>query len=381
MTPSPLEKSAAYLALCDQIGEHGPCRFDDFMTFALYHPRYGYYSRAVQIFGQEGDFITAPELTPLFGQTIGQALVPLIKQTGGVVYEFGAGTGKLARDILSVAHGHIDRYVIIDVSGGLKEKQMATLSARFDRDVLQKVEWSTHLPEKLKGVVLGNELLDSIPVRRFCLSNDGLKEAFVSLEGDRLELLWSQADTSQTRKVEDLHEQYGPWPYPYYLEMSEQVEAWVTSITRRLDGVALMIDYGKSGAEYYAPTHTQGHLRAHARHIAHDGFLEKLGEQDLTCHVDFSLIYRAIADNGGQLEGYCTQGKWLLELGILDLANSLIAKTSDRPTIELNQALNMLVNQSDMGESFKVICWSAGMEPDDCGLIQAFLSADDSHRL
>ncbi|BET27363.1 SAM-dependent MidA family methyltransferase [Limnobacter thiooxidans] len=353
-------------------------RFDEFMHFALYNPQYGYYSRGEGIFGGEGDFVTAPELSPLFGQTLGKAIREVLPRCGGVVYEFGAGTGKLACDVLATAGDLITQYNIVDVSGGLKLVQLANLMAQHGPEIEKKVRWLSTLPDKLNGVILGNEVLDATPVRRFKWSNTGPLEAWVQQVDGALQLVWQAADPQFATTVTQLQTQHGPWPEGYESEVAEQSIAWVKTVTDRLNGIALMIDYGFHGALYYLPTRHKGTLRATSRHTAHDDFLAKVGEQDLTAHVNFSAVYSALSSCGGELEGYSHQGEFLLGHGILELATQQPEFTHPTRGAHLRQNLNTLLNEADMGEAFKVICWSKGVNAEGTTLNQAFLANDRS---
>lgn len=356
-------------------------RFDEFMRFALYDPQYGYYARGEQIFGREGDFITAPELSPLFGQTLGKALREVLPRCGGTVFEFGAGTGQLACDVLRTAGDLITQYNIVDLSGGLKELQRANLIALHGPDIERKVRWLSELPEQIHGLVLGNEVLDATPVRRFKWQQNRPQEAWVQNVNDTLRFVWRPADPLFATAIQQLHQAHGPWPEGYESEIAEQSSAWVKTITERLNGIALMIDYGFHEAVYYHPTRTQGTLRATSRHTAHDDFLVKVGEQDLTAHVDFSAVYAALSCCGGELEGYCHQGEFLLANGILDLAQQQPEFTHPTRGALMRQNLNTLLNEADMGEAFKVICWSKGINAEGTGLSHAFLDNDRSGEL
>ncbi|HEX4855867.1 MAG TPA: SAM-dependent methyltransferase [Limnobacter sp.] len=353
-------------------------RFDEFMRWALYDPQHGYYSRGEHIFGSSGDFVTAPELSPLFGQTLGTALAEVLDRCGGVMYEFGAGTGRLASDILGAAGRHIREYNIIDLSGGLKYLQHTRLVAQHGEEILQKVRWLNQLPSRLDGVVVGNEVLDATPVRRFKWHSSGPLEAWVQNMHDHLQLLWKAADPLFAAEINRLQQAWGPWPEGYESEMAEQSMAWVKTITERLNGVALMIDYGFHEAQYYSPQRNRGTLRATSRHTAHDDFLAKPGEQDLTAHVNFSAVYQAFSECGGELEGYCHQGEFLLAHGILSAAEKLEDFTHPTQGAHLRQRLNMLLSEADMGEAFKVICWSKGVHAEGTRLAQAFLDHDRS---
>lgn len=353
-------------------------RFDEFMRHALYDPQHGYYARGERIFGREGDFITAPELSPLFGETLGRAIRDVLPRCSGVVYEFGAGTGQLACDILGAAGDLISQYNIVDLSGGLKPVQLAKLVNRHGAGIVDKVRWLNELPNELRGVVLGNEVLDATPVRRFKWQSSGPLEAWVQHLNGELRLVWKPADPLFATAVQTLQTAHGPWPEEYESEIAEQSAAWVNTITERLHGIALMIDYGYHEALYYHPSRTHGTLRATSRHTAHDDFLAKPGEQDLTAHVNFSAVYTALSNCGGELEGYSHQGEFLLAHGILDLAQNQPDFTDPARGALMRQNLNTLLNEADMGESFKVICWSKGVNAEGTQLGHVFLNNDRS---
>lgn len=353
-------------------------RFDEFMRFALYDPQHGYYARGEQIFGGQGDFITAPELSPLFGQTLGKALREVLPRCNGVVYEFGAGTGQLACDILQTAGDLITHYYIVDVSAGLKPVQLAKLKALHGPDVAQKVHWLGELPAELHGVVLGNEVLDATPVRRFKWQANGPLEAWVQHLDGELRCVWKQADDEFAAAISNLQATHGPWPEGYESEIAEQSIAWVKTITERLNGVVFMIDYGFHEAAYYHPSRSKGTLRATSRHTAHDDFLVKVGQQDLTAHVNFSAVYDALTSCNGELEGYAHQGEFLLAHGILELAQKQPEFTHPTRGALVRQNLNTLLNEADMGEAFKVICWSKGVNAEGTRLANVFLDKDRS---
>ncbi len=366
-------------------------RFDEFMRLALYHPHYGYYSRGDRIFGREGDFITAPGLSPLFGHTIGNSVRDALTVCSPVIYEFGAGDGHLACDILSATGNQLDKYNIIDLSGGLKAKQAERVERELPPELACKVDWLHELPDCFDGIVIGNELLDALPVRRFTWTADGVLETFVTVDDSHGSSpapaypLLTCADLPAALDIqqvtEQLREKHGPWPSPYRSEWGVEARAWIETVTQKLRGIALMIDYGRDAEQYYHHTQSQGFLRAHSQHIAHDGFLEGIGLQDLTCHVDFSGIYESIVHAGGELEGYCTQSAFLRHHGILDLAASDAQFLDPLEGGAHRQAINMLLSEAEMGETFKVMCWSKGIELPDGKLRSGFIQYDLSHLL
>jgi SAM-dependent MidA family methyltransferase len=221
-------------------------------------------------------------------------------------------------------------------------------------------------------------VLDATPVRRFKWCSAGPLEAWVQHIDGALQTLWQPADPQLAALVEELQVQHGPWPEGYESEVAEQSIAWVKTVTERLNGVALMMDYGFHEAMYYHPTRSKGTLRATSRHTAHDDFLAKVGQQDLTAHVNFSAVYSALSACGGELEGYSHQGEFLLAHGILELANQEPEFIHPTRGAKQRQNLNTLLNEADMGEAFKVICWSKGVNAEDTELSRVFLTHDRS---
>lgn len=351
------------------------------MRWALYDPQWGYYSQGEGIFGQEGDFITAPELTGLFGRTLGRAILPVLQTGLTHIYEFGAGRGKLALDLLCEIGDSVSHYTIVELSGSLREAQRALLHQKLPASIFDKVSWIEELPDRLDGIVVTNELLDAIPVRRFKFSSEEISEAYVDLKNEQLHMSFKVADQAMKNHVQALEAAYGPWPEGFTSEWAEQVHAFVRTITEKLEGVCLMVDYGMDASQYYQASHQQGHLRAHSRHTAHDDFLIHPGQQDLTSHVNFTDVYDAVVDADGQLEGYSSQGNFLLQHGLLELAQKEPDLTHPTKGGPLRQALNTLTSEAAMGLSFKVMCWSRGFELQEGKLMTGFLSADLSHQL
>lgn len=385
--PTTLPDLAARLDMAERMKQQGSLRFDEWMRLALYHPDYGYYSKGERIFGAGGDFVTAPVLSTLFGRTLAKSIAETFKQVQPVIYEFGAGQGHLATQILSEVGEKLEAYCIVDLSGALQAQQAATLKANLPEAIYNKVKWLDHLPETLKGWVIGNELLDAMPVRRFGWQSGHVTEYHVMLDrqagADFPVFTWLEkpAPTTLNTHVHTLAQHYGPWPSLYQSEVGEQAFAWVRTITQRLQGYALMIDYGRDASQYYAPQQNQGFLRAHSQHVAHDGVFEAIGLQDLTCHVDFSAVYNAFCEAGADLEGYCTQSAFLRHHGILDMAQAIPEWTDPVVGGQQRQALNMLLSEAEMGENFKVICWSRGCNLEDTALQAGFLAHDLSHQL
>ena len=351
-------------------------RFDRFMQAALYDPVHGYYSRADRVFGPEGDFVTAPELSSLFGRTLACALREAVRDCGGHIWEFGAGRGLLARDILTELGDEVTCYHIVDVSGALQTLQRETLQAGgIDTDA--RVRWETQLPDTLEGVLIGNEVLDAMPVRLFAWNAGTVCERFVGLsDAAQRTVAWQDLppDDELRHAVESLHQTHGPWPDDYVSEWPEQAIAFVRTITQALKGVALFVDYGFGAGEFYHPQRSTGTLVAHHRHKMSDEVLDRPGEQDITAHVDFSALFEAQHAAGGELLGYTSQAAFLLHNGLLEKLDASASPAR-------RQAIQTLVNPSEMGELFKVMAWCRGVNPDHWALTRTLAQMDRSRQL
>jgi SAM-dependent MidA family methyltransferase len=342
--------------------------FDRFMAMALYEPGLGYYAHASRKFGhlpqQGSDFVTAPELTPLFGHALARQVAQALAATGTrAVWEFGAGSGALALQLIEAldrAGQPLDRYTIVDLSGALRERQRATLAAHAER-----VRWVDALPEHIEGVVVGNEVLDAMPVTLLARVDGAWFERGVALDGDRL--AWADRPTALRPPLEV------PGPHDYLTEIHPQAEAFVRTLADRLvRGAAFFIDYGFPEAEYYHPQRSMGTLVAHQAHRRDDDVLGRPGEKDLTAHVNFTGIALAAQGAGLDVIGYTGQGRFLINAGLIDLAREAGPRE--------NAMMQKLVNEHEMGELFKVIALappasSAGWVP------IGFATGDRTHRL
>jgi SAM-dependent MidA family methyltransferase len=343
--------------------------FDRFMAIALYEPGLGYYANALAKFGQMpqsgSDFVTAPELTPLFGQALARQVAQALAATGtDEVWEFGAGTGALALQVieaLALLGQPLRRYTIVDLSGSLRERQRATLAAHGER-----VHWADALPERMQGVVLGNEVLDAMPVQLLARVNGAWHERGVALDTEGV-LTWVDRATALRPPLEV------PGTHDYVTEIHPQAEAFVRTLADRLhQGAAFLLDYGFPEAEYYHPQRAMGTLICHRAHRSDDDPLSDLGDKDITAHVNFTGIALAAQDAGMDVLGYTSQGRFLLNCGLLDLAQSADARQ--------NAMMQKLLNEHEMGELFKVIALApagggAGWAP------LGFAVGDRTHRL
>jgi len=336
----------------------GSIPFARFMELALYAPELGYYSAAQPKFGEAGDFVTAPELSPLFGLCLANQIAQVLEQVdGGDILEAGAGSGMLAAEVLLAleARGRLPQhYFILELSAALRALQQHTLERRAPH-LLARVCWLDALPPPgFRGVVLGNELLDALPVTRFRVNGGGVLEQHVRYDGDEFAFCEQPASAGVTARVAALG-----LPSNYVSELGLQADAWLRSVATRLElGVVLLLDYGFPRAELYHPQRAHGTLMCHYRHRSHDNPLILVGLQDITAHVDFTAIAEAGHDTGLKLFGYTSQAAFLIGCGLTELA---IESMDLRPQLEQAQAMNKLTAPHEMGELFKVIALGRGV--------------------
>jgi SAM-dependent MidA family methyltransferase len=357
------QRVTAYLrSLIDGAGGWIP--FSRFMEAALYAPGLGYYAAGAMKFGAAGDFVTAPELTPLFGRSLAHAIAPVLApcpgggRTGGDLLEVGAGSGRLAADLL----GELEklntlptRYCILEVSADLRERQQETI-ARALPHLAERVLWLDALPTHFSGAILGNEVLDALPVELVHWTEEGPRVRGVALEGEAF--AWQDrpiADPALRARAEALNLAPG-----YLSEINLAAGALIASLARSLDhGLILMIDYGFGESEYYHPQRHMGTLRAHYRHHALDDPFYLPGLCDLTAHVDFSAAARAGTAAGLELAGYTSQAGFLLGSGLADLLMQTPVADATAYLPQAN-AVQRLVSPAEMGELFKVIALTKG---------------------
>jgi SAM-dependent MidA family methyltransferase len=381
-----LAQSAALVELirADIDAAGGWLPFDRYMDRALYAPRLGYYSGGATKFGRRAedgsDFVTAPELSPLFAATLARPVAQALEASGTRdVIEFGAGTGRLAAgllDALDALGAPPDSYSIVDLSGELRERQQTLLEAQAPA-LAARVRWLDALPDQFAGVVIGNEVLDAMPVRLFAHANGAWRERGVVYRGDAFAFedraLQSTHDAAFLDEIEIEPGSNGE----YVTETHEAASAFTRTICRMLTrGAALFIDYGFPRHEYYHAQRAQGTLMCHYRHRAHgDPFLYP-GLQDITAHVEFSGIAEAGTDTGADLLGYTSQARFLMNAGITDALSELDPTDAARFLPAAN-AVQKLLSEAEMGELFKVIAFSRGIDD----TLDAFAGGDRSHTL
>jgi len=351
------EKLIAFIA--DEIAvAGGQISFARYMDLALFAPSLGYYSAGAHKFGKQGDFITAPEISPLFSRTLAQQLAEVLCtfEGTGEVLEVGGGSGVMAADILAeleILDELPSQYFILELSADLQERQRETLATRVPH-LLERVRWLHELPAPgFRGIVVANELLDALPVQCFVTREKGLQERCVSYSGGRFQ--WTNNMSDGLLIPEHLTEIVAKLPSGYSSEINLAATGWVQSIASLLDaGVVLLIDYGYAATEYYHPQRNGGTLMCHYRHRAHDNPFVYPGLQDITAHVDFTAIAEAAVSSGLEVRGYNTQGFFLLGNGISELAQPF-EKLDERQQVLQAQQMRTLTLPAEMGERFKVI--------------------------
>ncbi|MCW8855188.1 MAG: SAM-dependent methyltransferase [Gammaproteobacteria bacterium] len=334
--------------------------FARFMELALYAPGLGYYSAGQQKFGEQGDFITAPEISPLFSQTLANPVADiLIAMQGGDVMEFGAGSGAMAAECLAALQRKNvlpDRYLIVELSAELRERQKQIIMARVP-DLIERVQWLDALPEqKIKAVVLANEVLDAMPVQRFVRNQEAVQCLGVALQDDKLVLKSVESDAQLKARVEAIEKNIGrEFCQAYSSEINFNAQPWLQSIADTLDqGAVYLIDYGYPQSEYYLPDRIMGTLMCYYQHRAHDNTLWYPGLQDITSFVDFTLVAEAAVDAGFEVEGFTSQANFLIDCGLPQLVEELMS-TDIKQQIQLVQQMKTLTLPSEMGERFKVL--------------------------
>ena len=356
--PTP-EEHALSQRLTDLIGADidragGAIPFARFMELALYAPELGYYSAGKHKFGAAGDFVTAPELGPVFAQCLARQCAQILAALPqGDILEAGAGSGALAVQLLLELErlGQLPaHYFILEISSALRARQQA-LFANQAAHLLERVHWLDSLPPVgFRGIVLGNELLDAMPVECFRVGADGIEQLQVGWQENHFDWRGMRASDALRDRVTALG-----LPEGYVSEIGFAAEGWVRSIADILEqGVLLLVDYGFPGHEFYHPQRTTGTLMCHYRHRAHGDPLVFVGLQDITAHVDFTAIAKAGTESGLSLLGYASQALFLLGCGMEDVA-ARIDPTDVRVHLQFTNEVKKLTLPHEMGELFKVI--------------------------
>jgi SAM-dependent MidA family methyltransferase len=342
----------------------GSIPFARYMELVLYAPGLGYYSAGTAKLGAEGDFVTAPEISPLFARCVARQCREVLEGLGGGdLLELGAGTGRLAAGLLEdlAFHNCIpERYLILEVSADLRERQQRLIRQRIP-GLAERVRWLDRLPEApFQGVMLANEVLDALPVHRVRIDADEVMEYHIAWENSAF--VWRLRPASRPldeavawlRAVVNL-------PAEYDTEINLMMGPWVRSMAEFLErGTLLFIDYGFPRLEYYHPQRSQGTLMCHYRHRSHGDPRVLPGLQDITAHVDFTALAEAGIEAGLTLAGYTTQADFLLATGLAEFAETAAGKDS-HAQMEVARQVKRLVMPSEMGELFKVMALTRGI--------------------
>jgi len=379
------ESSAHSQRVADFIGDKiraagGEISFAEYMHHALYAPGLGYYSAGTTKFGAAGDFVTAPEISPVFGQVLARQCAGVLEEVESPsILEFGAGSGKLAADILAQL-AEMDRmpvsYKILEVSADLRERQEEFLNNAIP-ELADSVSWLNRLPDKHAGVIIANEVLDALPVERFVRRGGDIVQLCVAVKEDSFVFREREAPVTVLAAVDDIEEGLGRrLPDGYVTEVCIAAPQWVKDLAGTLvRGAAFLLDYGVSRCDYYAPERAGGWLRCHFRHLAHNDPLALPGIQDITAWVDFTLVAEAAVAGGLDVAGFVSQSQFLLGGG-LDKVLADFPKLPIDAQIKLSGQVKLLTLPGEMGDNFKCLGLTCGAvtRPDAFGLANRTIS-------
>lgn len=375
--------------LCKQIRSslkrHNSMTFSQFMQKALYTPELGYYSNSLPKIGQSGDFITAPEISPIFSRCIARQAQQVLQQLDEPnMIEFGAGRGIMAADILLELERNqqdLKRYYIVEVSADLKLRQKEHLQKTLSEEWFNKVVWLEQLPTKpINAVIVANEVLDAMPFERLRIEPEDALQAYIRWDEDKQTFDWDYqriTDKNLQRFANQLIENIGKVSdLGYETEINLNIGPWLKSLSNILSqGLVLLVDYGYPREEFYQAARVMGTLRCHYQHRAHQNPFFYPGLQDITAHVDFTAVAEAGFDAGFKIAGYTTQANFLMGSGLLEM--SIDASADIGQQIKTAQQIKTLTMPDEMGENFKVIALSKHLEG---GLI-GFKVRDLRHQL
>ena len=368
LTPEEAAHSARLAArVHEEIARHGGwISFARYMQLALYEPGLGYYSAGARKFGAAGDFITAPEVAPVFSRCLATQCEEVLRGLdGGDVLELGAGSGVMAAALLEeLARRDClpGRYRILDVSADLRERQRATLAAAVPQ-LLDRVEWLDRLPEEFAGIVVANEVLDALPVERFVARNGGLNALGVTSNFGRLEWSETRAPGALADAVRAAQRDAGiAWPEGYASEINLGLADWLAALAAAVRrGVLLFVDYGLPRREFYAAERREGTLLCHFRHRFHDDPFTRPGLQDITAWVDFTAVAAAGQAAGLEVAGYTTQAHFLIGCGLGEFLAD-VSSLDVVSRVNLSRQAMVLTLPGEMGERFKAIAFAKGYD-------------------
>jgi len=366
--PDPIaqQHSEQLLTLIKQkiVDAGGKMSFADYMHTCLYTPGLGYYSAGSHKIGDKGDFTTSPEISPLFSRTLAQHIQDVFKQISHAnILEFGAGSGKMAIDILTELESKQslpDHYYIIEASADLRLRQEESIDLKIPH-LASRIVWLDSLPHDFVGVILANEVCDAMPVHCLQFGQDNVSERYIEISGSKLQ--WCEGELSQpslTTIADDIRLLIGD--SEYLTEVNLAATSWLSSLAESLEqGAIFIIDYGHPMTSYYHPQRSLGTLMCYYQHQGHDNPLILQGLQDITAHVDFTALAQTALDADLDIEGFQSQADFLLAGGIIEL--SAIDESSDELShLKHASEIKQLTLPSEMGESFKVLSLSRNLE-------------------
>ncbi|MCP4187145.1 MAG: SAM-dependent methyltransferase [Gammaproteobacteria bacterium] len=359
--PSPSAEEIAHSSrvieyIVDKIQQqNGVIAFSEYMNHLLYAPGLGYYSAGLSKFGKQGDFVTAPEVSPLFGRSLANQCQQIFEQGGAPrILEFGAGSGKLCLQILEKLNRPLD-YYILDLSADLQQRQQALLREKLSFEVFDRIVWLDKLPQSFDGIVIGNEVLDAMPVS-LLKKTEQWRELGVGFDGECFCWRDYADDGEAVKQIQIIDDALGPLPEGYLTEINLNYRPWFQAIADASNQVViLLVDYGYEQAEYYRAERSRGTLLCHYHHRAHDDALVLPGLQDVTASVDFDAVADAAVTSGFKIAGLVSQAHFLLQNDLLKEADFGYLDEDTFAQLDLAQQIKTLTLPDEMGERFKVI--------------------------
>ena len=356
-----------YHRIREEILHNNSISFFRYMQMALYEPGLGYYSAGASKIGKAGDFITAPELSSLFTKCLARQCLQIITETRQpVIIEIGPGTGVMMCDLLQTLeekNALPEKYMVLETGADLRYRQQKLVRSRIPH-LESRIEWLDSLPEDtFNGIIIGNEVIDAMPVHRLIFQNGKFNELCVVLDNGKLDWIVKSAEDPLQSRVQTILSDYIPGlPEGYRTEMNLQIESWIASLAKLLErGVMLFIDYGYPRHEYYHPQRTDGTLLCHYRHYVHSDPFFHPGLQDITASVDFTTVAEAADHAGLRVTGYTTQAHFLMNCGLEEVMNENdLISSQDRA--ELGRQARLLTMPGEMGERFKVIALNRNLD-------------------
>lgn len=376
--------------IAEQIGssDNQAISFSEYMQRALYEPGLGYYSSGLRKFGADGDFVTAPEISPLFGACIANQVEEVFtelrqqQESELNVLEFGPGSGALCVSVmlaLEAKNSLPDTYYMVELSASLRQVQQQKIQNEIPQ-LAERLQWLDELPQNINGVVLANEVLDAMPFERFQMAADGqIYSLSVALEENQLVNQAIPADLELQSAIENIEQSIGHrLAVGYNSEINLWIEPWIKSLSEILNkGAALLIDYGYPRAEYYHEQRTAGTLMCHYRQRAHEDPLLLTGLQDITAFVDFTAVAEAADNYALKIAGFTNQAQFLMGCGLETFLQPDAGSSPDQEYMKKIQQVKYLTLPSEMGDRFKVMALSRDINQE----LMGFSVADFMHRL